>query len=58
MAQFDAEVDEPLTDKPAQKLHQFLSSGLPRSGMAVSPKFSLHIWLAKLTVSGGYSLEE
>jgi hypothetical protein len=25
--------------KPAQKLHQFLSSGLPRSGMAVSPKF-------------------
>jgi hypothetical protein len=24
--------------KPAQKLHQFLSSGLPRSGMAVSPQ--------------------
>jgi hypothetical protein len=26
-------------DKPAQKLHQFLSSGLPCSGMEFSPKF-------------------
>ena len=25
--------------KPAQKLHQFLSSGLPCSGMALSPTF-------------------
>ena len=32
-------------DSPAQKLHQFLSSGLPRSGMVLSSKFSLRMWL-------------
>jgi hypothetical protein len=40
----------------ANLLRNFISfyhHGLPRSGMAFSPKFSLHIWLAKLTLFRG-----
>jgi hypothetical protein len=41
---------------PAQKLHQVLSSGLPRSGMEFSSQFSLYIWLVKPPLSTGKPL--